>query len=66
MSGRIVWGMVLMLCAPASVAHAQWNLARLTPGESRVQLTTGIDPAVIPSIGYSRVLSLFGDVAGRC
>ncbi len=60
MSCRIVWGIVLMLCAPAGVAHAQWNLSRLTPGESRVQLTMGIDPAVIPSIGYSRVVSLFG------
>lgn len=59
----MVWTIVLLLSTNATVARAQWNLARLTPGESRVQLTMGVDPAVIPSIGYSRVSSLFGATA---
>ncbi len=57
---RILWATMLLLCTKSAVACAQWNLARLTPGESRVQLNMGVDPAVIPSIGYSRVTSLFG------
>ena len=63
MSRRLVGTLILLLCTTTTQARAQWNLARLNPGESRVQLTMGIDPAVIPSIGYSRASSLFGATA---
>ena len=63
MSGRAVWAAILLAGAIPAVAHGQWNLARLTPGESRMHLTTGVDPAIIPSIGYNRVASLFGRTA---
>lgn len=63
MSRRIRWAITLSLgvtCLTPLTARAQWNLARLAPGESRVQLTMGLDPAVIPGIGYSHVMSLAG------
>lgn len=60
MNRRVVWAIMLLSSATPALAHGQWNLARLTSGESRVQLTVGLDPAVIPGIGYDRITSLFG------
>ncbi len=58
-----MWAAILLVGASPTVARGQWNLARLTPGESRMHVTAGVDPAVIPSIGYDRVASLFGRTA---
>ncbi len=38
---------------------AQWNLARQQPGDAQLHITTALDPAVITSIGYGRVTTLF-------
>ncbi len=62
MSRGLVAAIVLLGACPA-VACGQWNLARLTPGETRMHLTLGVDPSVVPSLGYHRVTSLFGATA---
>jgi hypothetical protein len=41
-------------------AAAQWNLARLDAGRNRVFATVGIDPAIITSLGYARVVPVAG------
>lgn len=44
----------------AADAAAQWNVARLGSGPNRIYTTFGLDPAFIPTVGYGRVISLFG------
>jgi hypothetical protein len=41
-------------------AAAQWNVARFDTDRGRVYTTAGIDPAVITTAGYARVLPVFG------
>ncbi len=39
---------------------AQWNLARLESGDTRLHVSMALDPAVITSLGYGRMTSLLG------
>lgn len=49
---------VTLVAAPA--ASAQWNVARFDTAPNRLYTTFGLDPAFIPSVGYGRVIQLFG------
>jgi hypothetical protein len=44
----------------AAQISAQWNLARFDEAANRVYTTVGLDPAFLPTVGYARVLSVFG------
>jgi len=44
----------------ASDATAQWNVARFDTSPNRVHTGFGLDPALVTTVGYSRVLSLVG------
>jgi hypothetical protein len=44
----------------ASDTAAQWNVSRLETGSNRVYATFGLDPAFIPTVGYGRVVSIWG------
>jgi hypothetical protein len=44
----------------AREAGAQWNVARFDTGRNRVYTTFGLDPALVTSAGYGRVVPLFG------
>ncbi len=46
-----------LILAPA--ASAQWNVARFDTAPNRLFTTFGLDPALIPSVGYSRIIPLF-------
>lgn len=50
---------VLLGVGPHDLA-AQWNLARLQPGDARLHISMAVDPAVITSVGYGRFTSLLG------
>ena len=41
---------------------AQWNLARMQPGDAQLHLSMAVDPAVVTSIGYGRFTSMFGTI----
>jgi len=41
-------------------AAAQWNAARLDTRANRVYTTFGLDPALLPTVGYARTLRVFG------
>jgi hypothetical protein len=51
---------MVVLAAGQRDLAAQWNLARRQPGDAQLHVTTALDPAVITSIGYGRVTTLFG------
>jgi len=44
----------------AGDAAAQWNVARLRTDRNRVYTTFGLDPALVTSVGYGRVIRLSG------
>jgi hypothetical protein len=49
------------LVAPtARDAAAQWNAARLDGSPNRVYTTFGLDPALLPTVGYARTVRLLG------
>ena len=50
--------LVTLVAAPA--ASAQWDVARFDIAPNRLYTTFGLDPAFIPSVGYSRVIPIFG------
>ena len=56
--GFILGVVVTVLTVPE--ASAQWNVARLEDAPNRVYATAGLDPAFLPTLGYARVVSLFG------
>ncbi len=63
MSGAMrsaLWMALVMTWFPVVSAHAQWNLARQRAGTDHLYVTAGLDPAVIPSLGYGRTVSAFG------
>ena len=43
-----------------STATAQWNVARFDAGENRIYTAVGLDPAVVSTVGYGRVIPVFG------
>ena len=44
----------------ATDVSAQWNVARFESGQNRIYTSFGLDPAFIPTVGYGRVVPLFG------
>jgi hypothetical protein len=54
----ITLGVVLSALA-ARDATAQWNVARFDTERNRVYTTFGLDPALVTSVGYGRVVPLF-------
>lgn len=55
----VVLGVTLSLSL-TSAASAQWNVARFDSGANRIYATFGLDPAFVPTVGYARVVSVFG------
>jgi hypothetical protein len=55
----VVTGLVLA-CGSAGDADAQTNVARFETSRSRVYTQVGLDPALMTSIGYGRVLRVIG------
>ena len=51
---------VLMSILAAGDAAAQWNVARFETQPNRAYATFGLDPALVTSMGYGRVASVFG------
>jgi len=54
---------VVALMIPALAARdaaAQWNVERFGSARNQVYTTFGLDPAVVASVGYGRVVPLFG------
>ncbi|MBL0178680.1 MAG: hypothetical protein IPP98_06065 [Gemmatimonadetes bacterium] len=62
MTRTMLLALALLGVGPRDLA-AQWNLARLQPGDAQLHLTMAIDPAVITSLGYGRFTSLLGATA---
>jgi hypothetical protein len=56
---RLIIG-VALLALTARDGAAQWNPARLDGRPNRVYTSFGLDPAILPTIGYARTLRLFG------
>ena len=56
-SNMTLWVLLLSVIVVAQAA-AQWNVARFETGQSRVYSTFGLDPAMIGSVGYARVVEL--------
>ena len=55
----ITLGVVLSALVARSAA-AQWNVARFGMDRNRVYTAFGLDPALVASLGYARVVSLVG------
>ncbi len=51
---------VLFSAVAAQGAAAQWNNARLDGGRNRIYMTMGLDPAIITSVGFARVVPVLG------
>lgn len=51
---------VLMLASGHQRLAAQWNLARLEPGDGTWQVSTALDPAIVTSVGYRQMRTVFG------
>jgi hypothetical protein len=62
MRSWLLWAAVALVfvAATAPDASAQWNVARLDDAPNRVYTTAGLDPALLPTVGYARVISMFG------
>jgi hypothetical protein len=53
----------LALLLPALLAHeaaAQWNVARFDRAPNRAYTSFGLDPAFVTTVGYGRVVPIFG------
>ena len=59
-SSGIVLGALLLSGLVARDASAQWNVARLGSRPNRVYTTFGLDPAFVGTVGYGRVIRLYG------
>lgn len=53
----VVMGLLMLLAGDAA---AQWNVARFETQPNRVYTTLGFDPAWVTSLGYGRVVPLWG------
>lgn len=49
---------LLLSALIANDAQGQWNVARFGAEQSRVYTTVGMDPAIVSSVGYARVVSM--------
>lgn len=58
-SSIIILG-ILLSAVVAGEAAAQWNVARFGNERSRVYTTFGLDPALVTTIGYARVIPVKG------
>ncbi len=56
---RIVVALVVPALAARDVA-AQWNVARFGSTRNQVYTTFGLEPALVSSVGYARVVPLLG------
>jgi len=56
---RIVVALVVLALAARDVA-AQWNVERFGSTKNQVYTTFGLDPALVSSVGYGRVVPLLG------
>jgi len=56
---RLAIGLALVALG-ARDAAAQWNAARLDTRANRVYTTFGLDPALLPTVGYARTVRVFG------
>ncbi len=59
-TSNIMLGAVLLSALVARDAAAQWNVARLGTRPNRFYATFGLDPAFVGTVGYGRVLRLYG------
>lgn len=60
---RLTRGLVMiavLLAATAREASAQWNVARFGMEPNRTYTTFGLDPALVSTVGYGRVVSPWG------
>jgi hypothetical protein len=53
---KIIMG--LLLLAAAQDTRAQWNVARFEASRNYAYTTFGLNPAVVPAVGYGRVVRL--------
>ena len=51
---------VLLSGVATQDAAAQWNNARLDGGRNRIYMTVGLDPAIVSTVGYARVIPVQG------
>lgn len=58
-TSRIALG-VLLSALVARDAAAQWNVADFATERNRVYVTFGLDPAFVASVGYARVIPVYG------
>ncbi len=59
-TASIALGALLLSALLARDATAQWNVARLGINANRVYATYGLDPAFVGTVGYGRVIRLYG------
>jgi hypothetical protein len=57
---RLTLVVVVLLMLLAGDAAAQWNVVRFETQPNRVYTTLGFDPAWVTSLGYGRVVPLWG------
>jgi len=50
----------LWLVTATPTASAQWNVARFDTGRNRIYSDFGLDPALVGTVGYGRVATVFG------
>lgn len=56
----LVLGLLLLSPLAARDAAAQWNVARFGAEPDRVYTSFGLDPAWIPTLGYGRIVPVYG------
>jgi hypothetical protein len=56
---RALAGIAVAALVPGSAA-AQWNVARFERGGNRLYADFGLDPALVATLGYGRVVPMFG------
>ncbi len=57
---RIALGVLALSAFAGRDAAAQWNVARLDTDRNRVFVSSGLDPALVVSLGYARSLPVSG------
>jgi len=72
---RVAGAVLLLSAVQGGQVAAQWNVARFDGARNRVYVTAGLDPAIVASVGYGRVIAVvghdfqvaadFGEVAAR-
>ena len=57
---RVLMATLLLMGISAREAGAQWNVARFGMEPNRVYTTYGLDPALLGTVGYARVIPVLG------